>query len=559
MNNGGRSPFASFVGIDWKDFARSPLVLAAFAVFVGAHVLLYVFYRDSERDALKAAEENVSTLAFSLAQHVEGTFSSADQLLKISRRAYLDDPRSLADIYERHNASVDRKSFPLEGLIRADGFVYLSSSSPRDFEGAAKVNLSDRPHYRAHLDSREDRPFVSPPITGRMSGKPVLNMSRRIDGPDGKLSGVAVVSVSPDNFIAPYRQIVDSTGVVSLFGRDGIARVRITKSATEAAVDVSASPNFDRLLATPAGSYRATSTVDGVPRLYAYRALKDYPLIVVVGYGLEELRQRHDNGVIQRLPIRLAFSVLGLGGLLILAIWSRVLQQRLRASNASKSRLVAAVSHELRTPLHGITGHAQMLMLDIPAENAEARESADAIFQSARHLRRIVDDLLDIAKAESGAQALDFQPSDIGRLVRQVAGLHGGAAQAKGLRLDTDFSDSLPPDFVTDATALERVLHNLMSNAIKFTASGSVCLAAKLVQDGGLRFEVRDTGTGIPAEKLPHLFDAYGHATVSTDGAVKGTGLGLALSVGLVKALGGSLAVTSEPGQGTTFSFALRR
>jgi signal transduction histidine kinase len=571
MNKAARPPGTGRNGIDWRTIAASPLVLAALATFIGAHVLLYGFYRDSQRDAMRAAEETLATLVFALAQHVEGTLGNADQLLRIARQTYVDDPQRLASIYEGHNAAVDRKSFPLEGVIRADGFAYLSSSRPRDFEGASRVDLRDRAHYRIHLNSAEDIPFISQPITGRMSGKPVLNMSRRIDGPDGKLAGVAVVSVSPDNFVAPYRHIVGDTGVVALYGRDGVARVRITKSATESAMDISNAPTFGKLLSNSAGHFAAESAVDGKTRLYAYRALANYPLIVVVGFGLTELQERHDNGVLQRMPLRLLLSAIGLGGLLALAIWSCVLRQRLEESNrslaenarlaetanASKSRFIAAVSHELRTPLHGITGHAQMLMLDIPEDNTDARESAGAIFQSARHLRSIVDDLLDMAKAESGAQTMNFKPVDIGQLVARVAGLHAGAAQAKGLRLDTEFAADLPLAFVTDATALERILHNLMSNAVKFTAEGHVCLAAGRAPGGRLRFEVRDTGQGIGPESMPGLFDPYSHSTASTDGMVKGTGLGLALSDRLVSALGGTLAVDSLPGRGTSFCFTI--
>ena len=571
MNQRSGSPGTARQEIRWRDVAASPLVLAVIAATLGLFILLYAFYRDSERDAIVAAEETVSTLAFALSQHVEGTFSSADQLLRIARRAYVDEPQRLANIYDHHNAAVDRKSFPLEAVLRADGYMFLSTTKPHDFEGASKVDLRDRAHYRIHLSSGEDTPFISQAITGRVSGKPVLNMSRRIDGPDGKLAGVAVVSVSPDNFVAPYRHIVGDTGVVSLYGRDGVARVRITKSATEAAMDISNTPTFGKLLSNNAGHFVAKSAVDGNTRLYAYRALTNYPLIVVVGFGLTELQERHDNGVLQRMPLRLLLSAIGMGGLLALAIWSRVLRQRLEASNralaenarlaeaanASKSRFIAAVSHELRTPLHGITGHAQMLMLDIPEDNVDARESAGAIFQSARHLRSIVDDLLDMAKAESGAQTMNFQPVDIGQLVARVAGLHAGAAQAKGLRLDTEFAADLPLAFVTDATGLERILHNLMSNAVKFTAEGHVCLAAARAPGGRLRFEVRDTGQGIAPEFLPGLFDPYSRSTASTDGVVKGTGLGLALSDRLVSALGGTLAVDSLPGRGTSFFFTL--
>jgi hypothetical protein len=126
MNKAARPPGTGRNGIDWRTIAASPLVLAALATFIGAHVLLYGFYRDSQRDAMRAAEETLATLVFALAQHVEGTLGNADQLLRIARQTYVDDPQRLASIYEGHNAAVDRKSFPLEGVISADGFAYLA-------------------------------------------------------------------------------------------------------------------------------------------------------------------------------------------------------------------------------------------------------------------------------------------------------------------------------------------------------------------------------------------------------------------------------------------------
>lgn len=563
----GRIPAASLL----LKALRRPLVMFALLATIAVQFMVVWMHRDVRQATFEASVQTLEGLTFALAEHVDATFEHGDQMLRAARHVYARDAPMLPQLYEAHNVAVDRRSFPLEAVIRANGRMFLSTTSPRDFEGAAKVDLTDREHFRVHLESKEakseDKLFVSKPIVGRVSGKPVMNMSRRITLPDGTFGGVAVVSVSPENFVAPYRLLVGKSGVIAIYGRDGVARVRITADRTEASMDISNSDPFSRMLKNSRGHYVAVSQVDGQKRLYAFQALASTPLLVVAGFGLEEMEQRHASGVRLEYWGLTLLSLLAMLLLCAAAFWTQVLQLRLEqkndelarrardaiAASAAKTRFLSGVSHELRTPLHGISGHAQMLALDVP--DVHMREDAQSILRNAQHLRKLVDELLDLAKAESGAQKADWLAIDPAQVLEEVAALHRASAAVKQLDLQVVVKVRPGAQLVSDPLLLKRVLHNLADNAIKFTGFGQVTL--RLEQGPGrFRFEVADTGAGIEPERLPHIFEPYQKSEVDTTGRV-GSGLGLALAHNLVGLLGGELQVFSRLGMGTTFGFDL--
>ena len=228
-------------------------------------------------------------------------------------------------------------------------------------------------------------------------------------------------------------------------------------------------------------------------------------------------------------------------------------EARLQAEENSrmKSDFVANVSHELRTPLNGILGFSELLRDDAP--NQEHREYAQTIHQSGQHLLNVVNDMLDVAKIESGHMTLEPQPCDLRGLLDEVALLHAGPAQAKGLDLNTQFSDDLPMEFVTDPTRLRQIIGNLLSNAVKFTAEGEVTLNAH-IEPGYLVVSVQDTGPGIAPEVQSKVFERFRQATAFITREHGGTGLGLALVRDFVSMMGGSIDLASQPGEGSTFT-----
>lgn len=217
-----------------------------------------------------------------------------------------------------------------------------------------------------------------------------------------------------------------------------------------------------------------------------------------------------------------------------------------------KSDFVANVSHELRTPLNGILGFSELIRDDAP--NEDIREYAQTIHQSGQHLLSVVNDMLDVAKIEAGHMTLEPQHFDVRALMDQLALLHAGPAQQKGLVLNTALSERLPTDFVTDPTRLRQVVNNLLSNAVKFTEQGEVTLSAR-IEDGNLVVGVRDTGPGIATEVQSAVFERFRQATAFITRAHGGTGLGLALVREFVGLMGGEVRLESRPGEGSYFEF----
>jgi signal transduction histidine kinase/HPt (histidine-containing phosphotransfer) domain-containing protein/BarA-like signal transduction histidine kinase len=225
-----------------------------------------------------------------------------------------------------------------------------------------------------------------------------------------------------------------------------------------------------------------------------------------------------------------------------------------------KSEFLARMSHEIRTPLNAIVGFTEMLLY---AElDGDAHKQVEIILSNCKLLMHLVDDLLDFSKFESGKAVLDDTPFDLAQLLAAISESFAPAVAAKALLLEVSIDAGLPNPLRGDARRLRQVLDNLISNAIKFTNQGRVWLRASRVRsDKGevvMRFEVQDTGIGIPPEVQGKLFQPFAQADSSTTASYGGTGLGLAISARIVEEMGGVIGVNSEAGKGSTFFFTAR-
>ncbi|HBL25239.1 MAG TPA: hypothetical protein DD490_00210 [Acidobacteria bacterium] len=230
-----------------------------------------------------------------------------------------------------------------------------------------------------------------------------------------------------------------------------------------------------------------------------------------------------------------------------------------QAASRAKSEFLANVSHEIRTPLNGVIGMSEILVTaDLPAD---FREPLEVIKTSAQTLRGLIDNVLDLSKIEAGQLSLERVGFDLTDVLDQVVRLLALPAQEKGIELRREIAAGALGRYTGDAARLRQILVNLLGNGVKFTAAGTVLLQVEPAdpagRDAALRFLIRDTGIGIAPEAQAQLFQPFTQADSSITRRYGGTGLGLAITRRLIELMGGRIALSSTPGEGSTFELVL--
>ncbi len=234
-------------------------------------------------------------------------------------------------------------------------------------------------------------------------------------------------------------------------------------------------------------------------------------------------------------------------------------------ANRAKSQFIANISHDLRTPLNAVLGYAQLLSKSQNLDEKQ-KDKVESIYKSGAHLLAVINDLLDLSKIEAGRMVIEKKEFDLPNLLERVEEIVRVQSEEKNLKFELETTSNLPVYIAGDETRLQQVLLNLLSNAVKFTEKGKVVLkvggsSAKKNGTGKdhkycLRFEVTDTGSGIPPDKLDIIFDSFQQLS-GLNSEKKGTGLGLTISRDLVRLMGGDIDVKSRIGRGSAFRFEI--
>jgi PAS domain S-box-containing protein len=281
-----------------------------------------------------------------------------------------------------------------------------------------------------------------------------------------------------------------------------------------------------------------------------------------------ELAALHRDG--HQFPVEIVIWPVGSGEQTSFNAFAHDITQRRRAeealnqakqeadrANRAKSEFLSRMSHELRTPLNAILGFGQLLQID--ELNEGQRESVDQVLRGGRHLLGLINEVLDISRIETGSLAMSSEAVNLYELLKETIDLTRPLAAERELRIEAPSQEGCSWTVRADRQRLRQVLLNLASNAVKYNRHGGrISFACQPASDGRVRILVRDTGPGVPADKLHRLFTPFDRlGAEQTD--IQGTGMGLALSKQLLEAMGGTLTAQSIEGQGSTFTIELAR
>lgn len=555
-----QSPQSALVG----SFTR----LRPWHVYSGALVLLAVLWgalffviRGGERVALESVYRSNSNLARAVAQHAEVTLGQADHLA-LYLRDLLKNPEGFSRISPVLKQQVRSSEAMLQAAIAvADGTIIWTS-----VDGPA-ATIRDREHFQVHVAADMERPFVSKPVLGRVSGNWSVQVTRRVNDENGGFAGVIVISLDPFYFTRRFAKFdIGASGQVALVGADGIIRARTTGAQKESAGDaIGAVPVVRLIREQTEGRDVTVSPIDGIERFEAFQTVGDYGVAALVGVASSEamaaFRQSRRNYLIfggLASVLILAMTVLTVAGLrrqIDLLEEAEAARARAERSNARKTEFVGAIAHEVRTPLSNIIGYAQLIAT---GKGDASRYPAFARQVEAAGLRvsQIMNDLLEIARIEAGNLVLTPTRVSVRELVGDCLEQYEAQAHAKGLQLKMHTGAEVPEFIEADRARLEQVLSNLVGNAVKHSGQGDV--EVRLQRRGAmLEIAVSDQGEGIPAEVLQTLFNRFESEMSPVALRITGTGLGLSIVKVLVERMGGRISAETGAGQGTRFQVEL--
>ena len=474
-----------------------------------------------------------------------------------------DDVSALGERYREMANSLDMDI--LFSLDKAG--LCIASSNYLDPGSLVGTDFSFREYFKDAAKGGDGRQFA----VGAMTNVPGIFFSSPVQR-NGQFLGAVVVKLnvpSLRHWVESRNALVmDEHGVVILASNPDYEMLATAESDLSRLSDDELSIRYRRTRFSPLKI--TASGISGlflladerIPSILIRIPVADSGLTVLMAAPVPGLEEIHSDGETFFWSLflgGLAFFLLVMGGLAFI-VRSREHVRALTAekmaadaANSTKSIFLASMSHELRTPLNAVLGFARLLQGASLSE--ENRNHLERLSNAGRHLLALINNILDFSKIESGKMELRPCAIECRSFIDGALSILAVQAQEKGLKLSSSVAPDVPPFVRGDPDRLRQVLLNLLSNAIKFTAQGAVELRVMSSGPGRLRFEVIDTGPGIPMEDQSKLFQSFSQVGDAAKGSLGGTGLGLAISANIVRMMGGDIGVISAENAGATFWF----